>query len=44
MAATALISVLLGVSFIPSFDGQLQVVRERYWPNQGAVVERLVRR
>jgi hypothetical protein len=37
-------AAVLSVDFIPSFDEQPQVVRGRYWPNQGAAVERLVRR
>jgi hypothetical protein len=37
-------AAVLSVNFIPTFDEQPQVVRERYWPNQGGVVERLVRR
>ena len=37
-------AAVLEVSFTPDFDEQPQVVRERYWPNQGAAVEQLVRR
>jgi PKD repeat protein len=37
-------TAVLEVSFISIFDEQPQVVRDRYWPNQGAAIERLVRR